>query len=76
MVIPVLTAAAGVAVIAFVVTAEIVPRSHERLAAVLAGGAAAPNDGTMTMDRLRDAARTVRFASEPVALMTAALLAI
>ena len=66
LVLPVLTAAAGVAVIAFVVTAEIVPRTNERLAAALAGGAAAPNDRTMTIDRLRDAARAVRFASEPV----------
>lgn len=72
LVLPVLAAAAGVAVFAFVVTAEIVPRANERLAAVLAGGAAAPNDRTMTIDRLRDAARTVRFASEPVALSRAA----
>lgn len=72
LVLPVLTAAAGVAVIACVVTAEIVPRTNERLAAALAGGAVAPNDRTMTMDRLRDAARTVRFASEPVALSRAA----
>lgn len=72
LVLPVLTAAGGVAVIAFVVTAEIVPRTNERLAAVLAGGAVAPNDRTMTIDRLRDAARTVRLASEPVALSRAA----
>ena len=68
LVLPVLTAAAGVAVIAFVVTAEIVPRTNERLAAALTGGAAAPNDRTMTIDRLRDAERTVRLASELVAL--------
>ena len=67
LVLPVVTAAVGVAVIAFVVTAEIVPRTNQRLAAALAGGAAAPNDRTMTIDRLRDAARAVRFASEPVA---------
>ena len=72
LVVPVLGAAAGVAVLAFVVTAELVPRTNERLVAVLAGGAAAPSDRTMTIGELREAARTVRPGTEPTALARAA----
>lgn len=72
LVVPVLGAAAGVAALAFVVTAEIVPRANARLSAVLAGGAAAPSDRTMTIGELREAARTVRPDSGPVALARAA----
>jgi lipopolysaccharide export LptBFGC system permease protein LptF len=68
VVVPVLAAAACVAALALVVTAEIVPRSNARLAAVLAGGTAAPSDRTMTIGELRQAARAVRPATEPVAL--------
>lgn len=72
LMLPVLGAAAGVAVLALVVTAELVPRANARLAAVLAGRAAAPSDRTMTIGELREAARTVRPGTEPVALARAA----
>ncbi len=54
---PVLAAAVGVAALALVVTAEIVPRANGRLAAVLSRGMAAPTDRTMTIGELREAAR-------------------
>lgn len=60
LVVPVLRAAAGVAVLAFVVTAEIVPRANARLTEELVGSAAAPNPRTMTIGELQSAARTVR----------------
>lgn len=72
LVIPVLGAAAGVAALAFVVTAEIVPRANERLVTVLAGQRAAASDRMMTIGELRDAARTVRPGTEPLALARAA----
>lgn len=72
LVVPVLGAAAGVAALALVVTAEIVPRANEQLAAVLAGGTAAPSDRTMTIGELREAARTVRPGTEPIAIARAA----
>ncbi|HEU4629452.1 MAG TPA: LptF/LptG family permease [Gemmatimonadaceae bacterium] len=67
LMVPVLAAAAGVAALAFVVTAEIVPRTNERLAAVLVGATAAPSDRTMTIGELREAARRVRPGEENVA---------
>lgn len=72
LVVPLLAAAAGVAALAFVVTAEIVPRANERLAAVLAGGAATASDRAMTIGELREAARTVRPGAEPIARARAA----
>lgn len=72
LVVPVLGAAAGVAALAFVVTAEIVPRANERLVAVLTGHAAGPTDRMMTLGELREAARTIRPGTEPVALARAA----
>ena len=57
LVVPVLAAAAGITALAFVVTAEIVPRANERLATVLAGGTTAPSDRSMTIGALREAAR-------------------
>jgi lipopolysaccharide export LptBFGC system permease protein LptF len=72
LVVPVIGAAAGVAALAFVVTAEIVPRTNERLVTVLARGAAASSDRTMTIGELRDAARTVRPGTEPLTLARAA----
>ena len=68
LVFPVLGAAAGVAALAFVVTAEIVPRANERLVAVLTGRSTGPTDRMMTIGELRAAARTVRPATEPLAL--------
>ena len=67
LVVPVLAAAASVAALALVVTAEIVPRANGRLSAVLAGGAAAPSDRTMTIGELREAARSVRPDGTPTA---------
>jgi lipopolysaccharide export LptBFGC system permease protein LptF len=72
LVLPVLGAAAGVAVLALMVTAQIVPRANERLTAVLAGGAAAPSDRTMTIGELREAARAVRPGTERIAPARAA----
>ena len=69
---PVLGAAAGVAALAFVVTAEIVPRANERLVAVLTGHVAAPTDRMMTLGELREAARAVQSDREPLALERAA----
>ena len=68
LVMPVLLAAAGVAVLTLVVTAEIVPRANERLVAVLARGAGPRSDRTMTIAELREAARSVRPGTEPDAL--------
>ena len=66
LVVPVLVAAAGVAALSFVVTAEIVPRANERLMTVLEQHATAPSDRMMTITELRDAARTVRRNTEPL----------
>jgi lipopolysaccharide export LptBFGC system permease protein LptF len=68
LVVPVIGAALGIAALSFVVTAEIVPRANGRLLGVLTQRATAPTDRTMTIGELRAAARTVRPASEPVAL--------
>lgn len=62
LIVPVFAAAAGVALISFVVTAEIVPRANHRLLTVLAQGANGPNDRTMTLGELRAAAREARAA--------------
>lgn len=68
LVVPVLGAALGIAALSFVVTAEIVPRANERLLGVLTQRATAPTDRTLTIGELRAAARTIRPATEPVAL--------
>lgn len=72
LVVPVLGASAGVAVLAFVVTAEIVPRTNERLSAMLTERAQGRSDRTMTIGELREAARTVRRDTDPTALAHAA----
>ncbi len=72
LVVTVLAAAVGVAAVALLVTAEIVPRANERLTAVRSGGAVVQTDRTMTIGELREAARNVRPASEPVSLARAA----
>ncbi|MEO7361383.1 MAG: LptF/LptG family permease [Gemmatimonadaceae bacterium] len=59
LVVPVLVAAAGITVLAFVVTAEIVPRANERLASVLVGAPTSPGDRSMTIGALREAAKHV-----------------
>jgi len=75
LVVPILAAAVGMAVLAFVVTAEIVPRSNERLAVVLRGDEAdTPTDRSMTIGELRAAARKVGPSTEPVVLSRAAAL--
>jgi lipopolysaccharide export LptBFGC system permease protein LptF len=68
LVAPVLGAAACVAALSFVVTAEIVPRANERLVALLAGHAAPTSDRAMTIGELREAARTVRPRTDALAL--------
>ena len=73
LVMPTLLAAVGVAALAFVVTAVIVPRANVRLAAVMASDGAPPqSDRMMTIGELREAARSVRPATEPDALARAA----
>ena len=62
LILPVLAAATGVAVISFVVTAEIVPRANRRLLTVLAQRASGPSDRAMTLGELRAAAREARTA--------------
>jgi lipopolysaccharide export LptBFGC system permease protein LptF len=72
LLVTVLAAAVGVAALACVVTAEMVPRANERLSGVLSGGAVLHNDRTMTISELREAARTVKSGAEPIALARAA----
>jgi lipopolysaccharide export LptBFGC system permease protein LptF len=67
LVVPVLGAAVGVAALSFVVTAEMVPYANVRLVTVLEQRATAPGDRMMTITELRDAARTVRRNTEPLA---------
>lgn len=72
LVVPVLGAAAGVAALALVVTAGIVPRTNARLASVLVGRAVPPSDRTMTIGELREAARRAEAAVTPVSREQAA----
>jgi lipopolysaccharide export LptBFGC system permease protein LptF len=72
MIFPVLVAAAGITALAFVVTAEIVPRSNARLASVLAGHTTEPGDRSMTIDALREAARKAKEVAEPAGRSQAA----
>ena len=72
LVVPVLAAAAGVTVLAFVVTAEVVPRANEQLATVLAGRTIEPSDRSMTIGELSEAARNVGPRTEPVVRSRAA----
>jgi lipopolysaccharide export LptBFGC system permease protein LptF len=65
LVAPVLAAAVGVGALALLLTAQLVPRANGRLAAVLASGAAAQTDRTMTIGELRAAARDVRRDAGP-----------
>lgn len=69
---PVLAAAAGVTVLAFLVTAEVVPRANEQLATVLAGRAIQQSGRSMTIGELRAAARDVGPGTEPVVRSRAA----
>ncbi|MEO6527623.1 MAG: LptF/LptG family permease [Gemmatimonadaceae bacterium] len=72
LVVPVLAAAVGVAALAFVVTAEIVPRANDRLVTVLEQRATAPNDRMMTISELREAARILPPDTEHIAVALAA----
>jgi lipopolysaccharide export LptBFGC system permease protein LptF len=71
LVMPVLWAAVGVAALAFLVTAELVPRTNARLSAALGATSGAPHERSMTIGALRDAARRVESnavaRAEPVA---------
>jgi lipopolysaccharide export LptBFGC system permease protein LptF len=73
LVMPVLAAATGVAALAFVEIAEIVPRANLRLQAVLMGSPQAPSGRTMTIGELRDAEQAVAPSTTPVALASAAI---
>ena len=73
LVMPVLAAAAGVAALAFVEIAEVVPRANLRLQAVLMGSPQAPSGRTMTIGELRDAEQAVAPSRTPVALASAAI---
>lgn len=72
LVVPVLAAAAGVTVLAFVVTAEVVPRANEQLASVISGRTTAKGGRSMTIGELRKAARNVGSGTEPVVRSRAA----
>jgi lipopolysaccharide export LptBFGC system permease protein LptF len=76
LVVPVLGATVGVAALAFVVTAEIVPRANARFSAVLAGRPAftpsARSDREMTVGELRATAREARADAGPHAPVVAA----
>jgi lipopolysaccharide export LptBFGC system permease protein LptF len=72
LVLPVLGAAVGVAALAFVFTAEIVPRTNHRLNAVLTQASTAPGDREMPIGQLWEAKRSVRIGTEPVSLTRAA----
>lgn len=63
LVTPVLGAAAVIATLTLVSNTEVVPRANERLAAVLAGAPREPNDRTMTVGELREAAQRARSAT-------------
>jgi hypothetical protein len=66
LVMPVLLAAVAIAAVELVLTAELVPRSNQRLVAVMAHGLPAPHgDRMMTIGELRDAARSVTPANGP-----------
>ena len=67
LVVPVLAAAVGVSALAFVVTAEIVPRANARLM-VLEQGPSAASDRAMTISELREASRKVRPGTDQLAL--------
>ena len=67
LVFPVLAAATGVAVLAFVLTAEIVPRTNARLEALLTGGAGGRSERSMTIGALRAAVQQVQPGDERVA---------
>lgn len=69
LIVPVLGAAAGVAALAFVVTAEIVPRTNSRLTTLLAMRTTEPNARTMTLGELREAERNVRPSTGPAGLI-------
>ncbi len=68
LLVTVLAAAVGVAALACVVTADIVPRANKQLLGVLSGGAVKPTDRTMTIAQLREAARNVKPSAESDAL--------
>ncbi len=65
LVMPVLLVAVAIAAVELTLTAEIVPRTNERLVAVMAQGRPAPHgDRMMTIGELREAARGVSPANE------------
>lgn len=63
LVAPVLGAAAVIATLTFVSNTQVLPRANTRLRSVLAGAPQAPNDRTMTIGELREAARQARTAT-------------
>ena len=67
LVLPVLTAACGVALFAFVLTAEIVPRTNAQLESRLSSGAGGGSERSMTIGALRAAVQNVRPGDERVA---------
>ncbi len=69
---PVLVAAAGVAALAFVVTAEVVPRTNARLTALYTDGTGALNARSMTITQLRSEARGVTSLADTIAGATTA----
>jgi lipopolysaccharide export LptBFGC system permease protein LptF len=62
---PVLGVAAGIAVLAMIWNAEILPRANHRLSTIVTGNAGARSDRAMTIGELRAAAQTARASAQP-----------
>jgi len=69
---PVMGAALVLAALTLVSNTLVLPRTNTRLASLFTEAQAAPNDRTMTVAQLRDAARSARAEAEPNASMRAA----
>ncbi len=70
LVLPVLAAAIGVAALAYAVTAELVPRTNQRLSAIYAGGPTGQHVREMTIAELREAARGEQVGTADAARVT------
>jgi lipopolysaccharide export LptBFGC system permease protein LptF len=59
---PVMLAATGITALAFIVTAELVPRTNHQLSGVFAGATVAKGEREMTLGQLREATRVAKVA--------------
>ncbi|MGH8429961.1 MAG: LptF/LptG family permease, partial [Solimonas sp.] len=72
LVVPMLGAAAVIAMLTFVSNTQVLPRTNSRLLVVLKGAPGEPNDRTMTVSQLREAAHEARTATGAAAAARAA----